>query len=106
MTHDPHALLKQYIEDVHHPNVSGFELLELLSTRSALVEGEASLSSTERRRLEKADARLLTAASVILARLVEIAPLSELRKRANVSPSHWWWYLDLLQQTARTLASA
>lgn len=106
MTHNPHSLLKQYIEDVRHPEVSGFELLELLSTRSALVQGEASLSPTERRRLEKADARLLAAASIILARLVELAPLSELRQRSNVPPSHWWWYLDLLQQTARTLASA
>ena len=106
MTQDPRFLLKQYVEDVRHPEVSGFELLDLLSTRSALVEGEMHLSSTERRRLEKADARLLAAASILLARLSEIAPLPELRRRANVPPSHWWWYLDLLQQTARTLASA
>jgi len=106
MTQDPHSLLKQYVEDVRHPEVSGFELLDLLSTRSALVEQEARMSPTERRRLEKADARLLAAASIILARLVEIAPLPELRRQSKVPPSHWWWYLDLLQQTARTLASA
>lgn len=106
MTHDPHFLLKQYVEDVRHPQVSGFELLDLLSTRSALVQGEAHLSPTERRRLEKADARLVASAPLILARLVEIASLPELRRRAKVPPSHWWWYLDSLQQTVRTLASA
>jgi hypothetical protein len=106
MIQDPRLLLKQYVEDVRHPDVSGFELLDLLSTRSALVAGEMHLSATERHRLEKADARLLAAASIVLARLSEIAPLPELRRRANVPPSHWWWYLDLLQQTARTLASA
>lgn len=105
MSQDPHILREQYVEDVYHPEVSGFELLDLLSTRSALVEGEARLSPAQRRRLEEADARLLAAASVVLARLAEIAPLPELRRQANVSPSHWWWYLDLLQQTARVSSS-
>lgn len=106
MNRDPHVLLEQYIEDVDHPEVSGFELLDVLSTRSALAERETSLSSAQRQRLEEADARLLAVAPVVLARLEEIASLPELRRRANASPSHWWWYLDLLQQTARTLASA
>jgi len=106
MSQDPHTLLEQYVEDVCHPEVSGFELLELLSIRSVLAEGEASLSPAQRRRLEEADARLLAAAPLVLARLVGIAPLPELRRRANASPSHWWWYLDLLQQTARALSSA
>ena len=106
MSQDPHILLEQYAEDVCYPEVSGFELLDLLSTRSALVEGEASLSPMQRRRLEEADARLLAAASIVLARLAEVAPLAELRQRVNASPSHWWWYLDLLQQTARALSSA
>jgi len=105
MSQDSHILLEQYAEDVCHPEVSGFELLDLLSTRSALVEGEASLSLAERRRLEEADARLLAAAPIVLARLVEIAPLPELRQRVNASPSHWWWYLDLLQRTTRALSS-
>jgi hypothetical protein len=40
MSQDPHMLLEQYAEDVCHPEVSGFELLDLLSTRSALVGGK------------------------------------------------------------------
>lgn len=103
MRQDPHILLEQYVEDVRHPDVSGFELLDLLHTRSALATLEAELSPGERRHLEEGDAHLLAAAPVFLPRLTEIAPLPELRRRANVSPSHWWWYIDLLQQTARTV---
>lgn len=106
MSQGPHVLLEQYAEDVCHPEVSGFELLDLLSTRSALAEGEASLLPAQRRLLEEADARLVAAAPIVLARLVEIAPLPELRQRVNASPSHWWWYLDLLQQTARARFSS
>jgi hypothetical protein len=105
MKQEIHGLLEQYIEDIDHPDVSGFEWLDLLSLRSTLAEGEASLSYTQRRRLEEVDARLLAAAPLALARLVEIAPLPELRQRVNASPSHWWWYLDLLQQNARALAT-
>ena len=100
MSQDPHSLLAEYVEDVGHPEVSGFELLDLLHTRSALATLEAALSADERQRLEEADARLLASTAVILSRLSEIASLSTLRRRANASPSHWWWYLDLLQQTA------
>lgn len=106
MSQEAGILLEQYVEDVRHPEVSGFELLDLLSTRSALAEREASLSPAQRRSLEDADAHLLSAAPTVLARLTEIAPLPELRRQASASPSHWWWYLDLLQQTARTLFSA
>ena len=102
MNQDPHILLEQYVEDVHHPEVSGFELLDLLHTRSVLATLEAELSTDERRHLEEADAHLLAAAPMFLTRLTEIDPLPELRRRANVSPPHWWWYLDLLHQTART----
>jgi hypothetical protein len=105
MKQEIHHLLEQYVEDVNHPEVSGFEWLDLLSTRSTLAEKDASLSSSQRRRLEEADVQLLAAAPLALARLVEIAPLPELRQRVNASPSHWWWYLDLLQQNARALAT-
>lgn len=101
MSQDPRRLLEQYIEDVHHPDVSAFELLDLLHTRSVIATLEAQLSTDERQRLEEADTQLLAAAPVFLQRLIELAPLPTLRRRANASPSHWWWYLDRLQQTAR-----
>jgi len=46
--------------------------MDLLSTRSALAEGEAGLSSAQRHFLEEADARLLAAAPIVLARLSEM----------------------------------
>jgi hypothetical protein len=104
MKQETHHLLEQYVEDIDHPEVSGFEWLELLSLRSTLAEKEGQLSASQRRQLEEADARLLAAASMALVRLTEIAPLPELRQRVNALPSHWWWYLDLLQQNARALA--
>jgi hypothetical protein len=99
---DPRRLLEQYIADVQHPDVSAFELLDLLQTRSVLATLEAQLSTDERQRLEDADSQLFAAAPVFLSRLLELAPLPTLRRRANVSPSHWWWYLDRLQPATRT----
>ena len=101
MNQDPRRLLEQYSEDVHHPDVSAFELLDLLHSRSMLATLEAQLSTDERQRLEEADTELLAAAPALLRRLTELAPLPTLRSRANASPSHWWWYLDRLQRTAR-----
>ena len=101
MNDDPRRLLEQYIVDVQHPDVSAFELLDLLQTRSALATLEAQLSTEERQRLEEADSQLLAAAPMFVSRLLELAPLPTLRRRANVSPSHWWWYLERLQQAIR-----
>ncbi|HEX9871662.1 MAG TPA: hypothetical protein VGC99_24290 [Candidatus Tectomicrobia bacterium] len=51
MSRDPRRLLEQYIDDVQHPDVSAFELLDLLQTRSVLATLEAQLSTDERQRL-------------------------------------------------------
>lgn len=49
-------LLKSYIVGLEHPEVSGFELLEVLEKRSALAEFEDQLDDMARRQLEEADA--------------------------------------------------
>jgi hypothetical protein len=102
LTDEPRRLLEQYIGDVQHPDVSAFELLDLLQTRSVLATLEAQISPDERQRLEEADSQLFAAAPLLVSRLLELAPLATLRRRANVSPSHWWWYLERLQQAIRT----
>lgn len=91
-------LLKHYTAEVHHPEVSGFEILELLDIRSEIAEKEKELSPEERRGLEVADGTFLKNAARFLATISEIADLAEMRERAGIPPSHWWWHLEKLLQ--------
>jgi hypothetical protein len=88
--------LANYTGSVKFPEVSGFEILEMLQARSHLALIESNLSAAERAELELADATFLAHASEFYTSLSEIASLDELRVRMNVLPSHWWWYLDKL----------
>ena len=87
-------LLKSYSADLRHPEVSGFELLDLLEKRSALAELEDQLDDVARRQLEVADALFMEQAETLYRGISAVASLSEIRSRSRVSPSHWWWYLD------------
>jgi hypothetical protein len=33
-------------------------------------------------------------ADLWVTRISEVADLAQMRKKAHVLPSHWWWYLD------------
>ena len=90
------SLVETYATSVRFPEVSGFEVLELLKLRSHLAEVEGQLTSAERSALEGADATFLLNAASLFRQLSEIADLEKLRKEAGVRPSHWWWYLDSL----------
>ena len=92
------ALLRHYRVDVEHPDVSGFEHLEMLQVRSQLAQLEATLSPQERAYLDEADRRLLQQAAAFHAELARITSLGEERARRQPPPSHWWWYLDVLVQ--------
>jgi hypothetical protein len=76
--------------------VSGFEVLELLDVRSALARSEGELTATQRQELEEADGVFLKQAEQFYENVVQVANLEELRRRAAVLPSHWWWYLEKL----------
>jgi hypothetical protein len=93
--------LTNYKVSVQFPAVSGFEILEMLQTRSHLAQIENSLSAVERSELESADATFLAHLNEFYASLAEIADLSELRAQMNTLPSHWWWHLDKLAQQKR-----
>lgn len=84
-------------ESIQHLDASGFELLEMLDVRSQLASREPLLSDDDRMVLEKLDVEFLKSASDMSIRISEVANLAEMRKRAHVLPSHWWWYLDKLQ---------
>jgi hypothetical protein len=97
-------LLKGYIIGVCHPGASGFEVLELLDLRSKLAELETELTGEEREKLEEADSLFLQNADRFYESLLQVADLVEMRRRAGIVPSHWWWYLDKLLQAEKTLA--
>jgi hypothetical protein len=79
---------------MNHPDVSGFELIEILDVRSQLAAREPVLSDDDKTRLETLDRQLLKFADLWVARISEVADFPGMRKKAHVLPSHWWWYLD------------
>lgn len=87
-------LLRNYQISVRHPNVSGFEILELLDLRSNLAEIEDDLTEKDRQILEQADEIMLDNLEYFYDQIKEIGNLAEMRAKSNILPSHWWWYLD------------
>jgi hypothetical protein len=95
---DVRWLLEHYIKGVQFPEVSGFEVLELLDVRSKLATRENELDVSQRIRLEEADSLFLRYAPMFYERVATLGELREFRRRAVVSCSHWWWYLEKLVQ--------
>ncbi len=87
-------LLKLYTVGLKHPEVSGFELLDLLETRSALAQVESNLQEAERHQLEEADTLFLDLAEILYRQISTVVDLAEIRHKSRTPPSHWWWYLD------------
>ena len=87
-------LLTVFCQGVQYPEVSGFEVLELLDVRSALARWEGKLSDYTRKKLEEADAVFLRHAGQFYTSIAQVTSLEAMRERASVSASHWWWYLD------------
>lgn len=87
-------LIDYLVEAINHPDVSGFELIEVLDIRSRLAAREPILSDDDKARLEALDRQLLRSADVWVRHISEVADLAQMRKKANVLPSHWWWYID------------
>ncbi|MBI1923163.1 hypothetical protein HYR99_02820 [Candidatus Poribacteria bacterium] len=73
-------LLKSYRIAVEYPDVSGFEILELLDMRSKLSGFEDCLTDSERETLEHADERLFDNLKSFHEKIQEIGDLAELRK--------------------------
>ncbi len=90
------SLVESYAASVRHPDVSGFEVLDVLRLRSRLAEVERELTPAERAALEAADATFLHNAPTLYRQVSDVANLEALRRDAGVRPSHWWWYLDTL----------
>jgi hypothetical protein len=90
------SLLEKFALSVQYPDVSGFELLELLDMRSKIAGQEVNLTEEERKKLEEADRYFLRNIRRIYANIAQVTNLVEEREKLGVSPSHWWWYLEEL----------
>ena len=97
-------LMDYLSETMNHTDVSGFELLEILDVRSRLATREPLLNDEDKTQLESLDRTLVEMAEVLLERISEVADLAEMRHRAHVLPSHWWWYLDQIASLRRKAA--
>jgi hypothetical protein len=95
---DVQKLLEEYTQAVRFPEVSGFEVLELLDVRSRLAERESELDEEERGRLKGADRLFRTNAERFRKSLANVGDIRELRRRAGVPASHRWWHLEKLVQ--------
>lgn len=98
-------LLKLYAVGLKYPEVSGFELLDLLETRSTLAQVESDLQEAERRQLEEADSLFLDLAETIYHQISAVADLALTRHQSSTPPSHWWWYLDRLIEHRKAAVS-
>ena len=91
--------LSAYEVDVDFPNVSGMEHLQMLMTRSELHRVGHQLTTEQQIRLANADKRLLQHALRFHQAIQSIADLPRWREsETDVTPEHWWWYLDVLAQ--------
>ena len=68
-------LLTVFCRGVQYPEVSGFEVLELLDVRSALAPWEGKLSDHARKQLEEADAVFLRQAGQFYTSIAQVASL-------------------------------
>jgi hypothetical protein len=93
-------LLKVYAVGVQYPEVSGFEVLELLDIRSRLAQLESQLTPDQRAQLEQADQKFLQHVPQFYKSLSAVGSIESLRAQAQVPCSHWWWYLDHLVNLA------
>ncbi|MBI3923725.1 MAG: hypothetical protein HY318_20055 [Armatimonadetes bacterium] len=91
-------LIGAYEVGVQFPDVSGMEHLDMLMTRSEIAANEPHLSDEERKRVSEADRALLQHAQEFCESIRSVADLASWRRDENVPPSHWWWYLDVIEQ--------
>ncbi len=98
------GLMEYLSEALDHPDVSGFEVLEVLDIRSKLAFREPLFSEKDKVLLENLDRRFLGMAHIWLSRISEVANLPDMRQRAHALPSHWWWYLDEIAKKKERMA--
>jgi hypothetical protein len=90
--------LQRYLVAVEHPDVSGFEHLDMLLLRDKLAQSSSQLTPDQQAKLAAADQRLMSQVAAFHAALSQITDLAHERQQRQPPPEHWWWYLDVLAQ--------
>ncbi len=88
--------LQRYLVAVQHPEVSGFELLDMLTVRDRLATQVEPLAAEEKQMLTVADQQLILHASTICNELAHVTDLAYERSQRNPTAEQWWWFLDIL----------
>ena len=91
-------LLNYYVVATRHPEVSGFEQMEMLLVRDELAQNAHQLSPKQQAQLAAADQLLLSQVAAFHAAISQISDLAAERQRRKPPADHWWWYLDVLAQ--------
>ena len=85
-----------YEVEVHDEAAHGMEILHMLDRRDRLADAESALSAGDRLALRSADAELIQRARGFQAALGDWADLQSERHARAISPTRWWWYLDVI----------
>ena len=94
-------LMDYLLESMNHTDASGFELIEIFDIRSRLATREPLLTDEDKSHLEAIDRNPLKMDDLLLERISEVADLAQMRRRAHILPSHWWWYWDQIKLAQR-----
>jgi hypothetical protein len=90
--------LDTYLTNVRFPEVSGAEHLELLQARDQLANSDPTLTAEEQNALYDADQSLITHAAAFYTEIARFVDLATYRTEHHIDPTHWWWYLDVIQE--------
>jgi hypothetical protein len=83
---------------VQHPEVSGFEMLDMLMIRDRLEVQWNRLTLQEQNEVLASDRQLLSHADQFFAALSQVTSFDYERQHRQPGPEQWWWYLDVLVQ--------
>lgn len=89
-------VLDTYCLSLDYLEVSGAELLELLSIRDRIFDLESTFSLEEKNILFNGDRKLIANAAIIYQEISRFINLYEHRQTNHISSQKWWWYLDVL----------
>lgn len=88
--------IDHYKVAIQHPDVSGFEMLDMLMVRDRLEAQWNELTLQEQNEVLAADKQLLSQADQFFAALSQVTHFEYERQQRRPEPEQWWWYLDVL----------